>query len=67
MPDPKLQGQPLVVIDAILEGVADLGGRAWSWPLAFGRGAADRGSDHDSQEIKSSLCSSRNDSCLDLL
>ena len=26
VPDPTLQGQPLVVIDAILEGVADLGG-----------------------------------------
>ncbi|MDP2053624.1 MAG: hypothetical protein Q8L75_08315 [Acidobacteriota bacterium] len=26
VPDPKLQGQPLVVIEAILEGVADLGG-----------------------------------------
>ncbi len=26
VPDPKLQGQPVVVVEAILEGVADLGG-----------------------------------------
>lgn len=26
VPDPKLQGQPMVVVEAILEGVADLGG-----------------------------------------